>query len=213
MPKGPIPVGYSKVAAVGTFEEATWANIWYVDTSTSDPAYPFDAMLAAQLAIKAFYDAFGGAQLSNTWTVERFKVAYRSDESSTYTTTIADAVGGGVSGGYQDAQVGYLFNWVTGDSRRGGKPRQYVCGVPDTMISGSTGLTSSCKTALQTAINAFLAFFPVAGGAHGNADGIVEMSFVNDKVDRAVGFPMPIIAGSINPTVATQRRRVDRQRT
>lgn len=208
--KAPIPIGYSKVEALGTFGPATWANVFYIDTTPSDPSAPNDAMAAARLAIHELMGTFQ-TYASTTWSVARERVTYRADADSTYSATIADGIGGLVSGGYQDAQVAFLLNWVTGDARKGGKPRQYFVGVPDTAVADSARIQGSVVSAFNADIATWLAGFPYDVGS-GVANELVEMSFVNAKAYRTDPFPTSVVAGTVNPVVATQRRRVDRLR-
>jgi hypothetical protein len=212
VPKGPIPVGFSKVEAVGALGPATWANVFYVDTTPSDPSHPADAMAAAAHAIHQLYaDLNTASAFPSVWSVARQRVTYRADPTSTYSATIADGMAGTSSAALQDAQVSFLLNWVSGDARKGGKPRQYLCGVPTSAMQDSARLTSSWISSWNGALATWFAAFPYIV-ATGHAQGIVEMSFVLDKVDRAEGFPIGIVAGTVNPVVATQRRRVDRLR-
>lgn len=211
MPKHPIPPGYAKAEVLGRYEEATWANVLYFDVSPSDPTHPFDAMAAVGLAVFDLYESVFSPACIAAWSVDTTKVIYRADPTSTYSTTIADAIGGTASGSGAPAQVAYLLNWVSGDARRGGKPRQYVPGVPDASLGGTTDLTAGAVAAMNSSIAEWLTDFPFVSGT-GTCHGLVEMSFVNAKTDLDPPVARPIIAGSINPILGTQRRRVDRQR-
>ena len=211
MPKQPIPPHYAKAQVFGRYEEATWANVLYFDASPSDPTHPFDAMAAVQAAVFDFYESVFSPLCSAAWSVDTTKIFYRADPTSSYSTTVADAIGGTGSGSGAPAQVAYLINWVSGDSRRGGKPRQYVPGVLDSALGGTTDLTSAACSAINTAIAEWLTDFPVSSGT-GVCNGLVEMSFVSNKVDLSPPIARPIIAGTCNPILGTQRRRVDRQR-
>lgn len=211
VPKAPIPVGYAKVEALGTFGPATWANVFYVDMTPSDPGEAFVAMDLAKGAIKNLMTAFLDS-LSTNWQVTRYRVTYRGTSSDTYTTTIADAATGTAGAGYQDAQVAYLINWASGDPRKGGKPRQYIVGVPDSAVADSARIDPTQVTEISADINEWLATFPLTSGS-AHCVGLVEMSFRNGNAWRTDAAPRPIVAGSLNPVVATQRRRVDRLRS
>jgi hypothetical protein len=72
-------------------------------------------------------------------------------------------------------------------------------------------LKSSYLSTINAGIVTWLSGFPyTVGTAH--VDGLVEMSFTTAKAPEIPGFPRPVVGGSINPVVATQRRRVDRLR-
>lgn len=212
MPKAPIPVGYTKVVGEGIFGPSTWANVFYLDTVASDPAHPTDAMLAAQAAIHAFYEIWHSAYGSGNWAVQTCKCFYRADPTSMYNVTVADAIAGTGSGDYEAAQVSYLVNWGSGDPRRGGKPRQYISGVPIAEMQDSARISSGALAALNAAIATWLGSFPFTHGATGQCHGLVEMSFVSGKVDLNPPIARPILSGTVNPVVGTQRRRADRLR-
>lgn len=212
MGKGPIPVGYSKVVAEGRYGPASWANVFYLDTVPSDPGFPGDAALAAAAAIKELYTLLKAHIFSEHFIVTRERVFYRSDDTSVYNFTIADGTAGIDASGDQDAQVCFLVNWITGDPRRGGKPRQYFCGVTDDMMQDSAILNPALLPVVNGILATWLGGFPYSGGATGVAQGLVEMEFRNNKAWLPEGFPRPVLGGTLSPVVATQRRRVDRLR-
>jgi len=212
MPKAPIPVGYSKVVVQGTYGGTSWANVLYFDTETSDPGFPNDAMAAAKLAARTLYADLAPHNMSDQWTTTTFKVTYRADSSSTYTVTLADAIAGADADTGEDAQVCYLINWVSGDARRGGKPRTYIPGVENSAMLDRARLNTTFQGNYNTAIDSWLAAFPFTVSS-GHATALVEMSFVNAKADRVTPVAIPIVSGHVNPVVATQRRRVDRERS
>lgn len=212
MAKAQIPIGYTKAEVLGTYGPTTWANVLYLDTSPSDPGDPVDVALAVSRALHALYNPYDASEWSVNWQVTTYKVLYRDAEDSSYRFTLADAIGGTDSGGDQDAQVAYLLNWASGDSRKGGKPRQYIPGVPTSSMLDSARLTSRVVDDLNTQMSNFLAGFPYNGDTTGVCQSLVEMSFVDGKADRVAPLAMPIVSGTINPVVATQRRRIDRLR-
>lgn len=211
MAKAMIPPGYVKAEAIGTYGPASWANVMYFDASPSDPTHPEDVATAMANALHAFYAGLPLSRIETAWLVQTYKVFYRADPSSAYSFTLADAIGGANVGEGQDAQVAYLINWVSGDARKGGKPRQYIPGIANSERADTARLTAACIAAFDTALTAWLAAFPFV---HGTAtiEGMVEMSFVNAKADLHPPIARPIRAGRLNPIVASQRRRVDRLR-
>jgi len=209
MAKGPIPVGSVKAEAIGSYGPATWANVFYLDV-TAGASTPGEVIAAVVTYMKTFYSTVisAGALLS-TWQIVHWKVSYRDAEDSLVRLTIADAFAGTATGTGQDAQVSYLFNWGTGDPRKGGKPRQYVCGVPQAHLADSARLDST----ILSDINGRIITFLEAGPTQTIPMQLVEMSFRNGNADRVEGVTFPIIGGSLNQVVATQRRRVDRLRS
>lgn len=211
MAKQEIPPGYVKAEAIGTYGPASWANVMYFDATPSDPTHPEDVATAVANTLHAFYSGLPLSRIQTAWLVNTYKVFYRADPTSAYSFTLADAIGGANVGEGQDAQVSYLINWTSGDARKGGKPRQYICGVSNSERADTARLTNACTAAFNTAITTWLASFPhVSGTAH--VIDLVEMSFVSNKVDLAPPVARTVRAGHLNPIVASQRRRVDRLR-
>lgn len=208
MAKPLIPVGTAKVAVSGQYGPATWANVFYVvvDAGASTPG-----AVAAQI-VSWFHDfyavVFGATSFSSDFQVQFQTITYRDAEDSIVRLRIADAFAG--TGGTDDegAQVAYLVNWATGDIRRGGKPRQYVCGVKEPATADSARLTSS----FQSAVNGRLITWLEEGPTLAIPLQLVEMSFRNANADRVAAVHFPIIGGTVNPVLGTQRRRVDRLR-
>jgi hypothetical protein len=140
------------------------------------------------------------------------RITFRVDSGSTYRVTVADAHAGNVSSTEEAAQVAYLIDWQTGDPRKGGKPRQYITGVPTNQLADPANVSSGTISTVNTALTTWLG--GLAARSHGTASGLelVEMSFRDGKAWRAEGHPFTVISGFLNPVLATQRRRVDRLR-
>lgn len=162
---------------------------------------------------KSFYvDAINPVRLPSSWSLDYTTVTYRDAEDSTVRVRVADAVAGDDEGTDQDAQVAYLINWATSDPRRGGKPRQYVCGVIDEVMADSAFISTAVQTSMSSDINTWLESALAGFGPNDTPMQLVEMSFTNGKAFRDAAVTFPIIGGTLNPVVATQRRRVDRRR-
>jgi len=203
-----IPVGTAKIVAEGSYGPTTWANVFYVtiDAGTHTPG---DVIANCVTFIHGFYaTAFSAASFPSGWALSTIVVTYRDAEDSIVRVRVADAIAGSAGAGGQDAQVAYLVNWSTGDIRRGGKPRQYVTGVPDGVVADSARLNAGTVTAVTGRLITFL----TSGLTLSTPMQLVEMSFRNGNADRVAAVTFPIIGASLNPVVATQRRRVGRLR-
>jgi hypothetical protein len=203
-----IPIGTAKVECLGTYGPATWANVFYVviDAGASTPG-----AVIAQI-VSWFHDFYAVAidelAFTDGWIKTHTVVTYRDAEDSIVRLRVADAIAGTGGTDLETAQVAYLINWATGDIRRGGKPRQYLCGVNQTHLLDSARLT----TTIQAAVNARLITWLEDGPDLPIPLQLVEMSFRNAKADRADAVTFPIIGGTLNNVVATQKRRVGRLR-
>jgi len=214
MPKAEIPVSSAKIDAIGTYGPATWANVFYAVITTFDPDHLQDvAALCADAIANLFGASHIATKLADDWQLETTRVRFRDSTDSVYRATIASAVGGTGGATGEPAQVSYLIDWQTGDPRKGGKPRTYLVGVPDSAMTDSVRVDGG----IRADMNAMLVDWIEANltRTHGTASGIVfgEMSFVNAKADRTTPLFYPFIAGTVSPEVATQRRRVNRLRT
>lgn len=211
--KPPQPVGVAKAVVEGTYGPTTWANVMYFAVGTWDPAHLDDATTLVQLAVHDFYNTvFAPGNFSSHWTTRTVKVAFRDAADSLYRVTIADAVAGTSGAGDQDAQVAYLVNWVTNDPRKGGKPRQYIPGIPDDHVADVAHVSSGVVSGVSANIATWLA--GLNARSHGTATGLsmVEVSFRDGGTWRDAAHSWPIRGGTLNTVVATQRRRVDRLR-
>jgi len=206
--KPQIPVGSAKAAAHGFLGPASWVNVFYFDIDAGSST-PGDVIAAVADAVHDFYhDAVGLGGQANEWRTTFTTVTYRDATDSVVRLRVADAQTGTSSADSQDAQVAYLFNWATGDPRRGGKPRTYICGVVDNAMADSAFITSATLAGFNTSILAWLTDLPTRAIPLQ----LVEMSFRDNNTWRDAAVSYPIIGGTVNPVVATQRRRVDRLR-
>lgn len=208
MAKPLIPVGTARAAVNGVYGPTTWANVYYVEVGET-ASTPGEVI--AQI-VSWFHDlysvAFHLTDFAPGWATTWTTVTYRDADDSIVRVRVADAQSGDASSDENPAQAAYLVNWSTGDIRRGGKPRQYICGVADENLADSAKLTS---TALGL-INPRLITWLESGPSLPIPLQLIEMSFVNGGVDRAAAATFPIIGASLNPVLGTQRRRVDRVR-
>jgi hypothetical protein len=212
VPKAEIPVKYAQAVVKGSYGPTTWVNVLYF----SIPGLvDVDVLLAADDVGSAaidLYNKLGYAHFSSGWKVSSAKVLIRDSGGSAFrSVTIADAPGTDSSGD-QDAQVAYLINWYAGDVRRGGKPRQYICGVPMDACADSATLTSTFLGAMNSGLSDWFTELGDGSLPHSNVLELVEMSFIDAKAYRTTPVAYPITSGQVNPVVATQRRRIDRLR-
>lgn len=214
MPDEPnVPPGYAQATVAGLYGPASWENVLWFGILT--PGGGTDLQTADDVGAAAanLYSGFDMGDFSEDWGVSTVKVLYRPlTGDMVKSVTVASAAGTNSSGG-QGAQVAYLLNWVTSDYRRGGKPRTYVCGVPDDRLADSANLDSSVQSNFNDAIASWISDIALGTGLpNGSLLELVEMSFVDGGVERDTPLGFPVSGGILNPILATQRRRVDRLR-
>jgi hypothetical protein len=213
MPRAEIPEGYAKVTSQGANGPTTWANVMYFQVVEPAATEIETAQDLAQAMLKFYLDVVEEANLLNGWTLSTQKVLYRNTaDSVTRYVTAADAIGSGGTA-EQAGQVAYLFNWHTGDPRRGGKARQYIAGVPDAAMQDTANLNAGLVSAMSSRIPTWFDNISSSVLANGSKLLLVQMSFVNAKADRVTPVAYSVGSGTVNPVVGTQRRRVDRLRS
>lgn len=208
VPKPLQPVGSVRVAVNGIDGPSTWANVYYLDV-TPGGATPGEVIAEAVTYIHDLYSvAFTDDNFDGDWAIQWQTVTYRDAEDSLVRVRVADAFAGAGAVDPSGAQVSYLINWSTGDIRRGGKPRQYIAGVTDGALADSARLDPAFVTGITERLITWLE----SGPGLTIPMQLVEMSFRNGNAWRTDAVSFPIIGASLNPVVATQRRRVDRLR-
>jgi hypothetical protein len=212
--KPPIPVGTARVAVEGEYGPTKWANVYYMAVGTWDPAHLDDVITLLGSAIHDLYDsAIHLGNFDNGWHLSRTKIGFRDASDSMYKSTYVVDASGTWTGGGEDAQVCYLINWTTNDPRRGGKPRQYISGVIDASQRDVANLDGSFVSGVSGRIQTWLDGLHARSSGTASGVSLLEMSFVNGNAYRSTAHTWPIRAGSFNPVIATQRRRVDRLRS
>jgi hypothetical protein len=210
--KPPIPVGFARVAAEGIYDGTTWANVYYFQVVTYDNDHLQDVAQLLHDSLHALYNTVLSSHLMEGWHLHRERISFRDSEDSVYRFNIADAVNGGHSGVEQDAQVAYLINWQSGDPRKGGKPRQYICGVPSASMIDAAHIDSSLVASVSAALASWIDDNTTRTSGTASGLVLVEMSFRNANTFRDAAAAFAIAGGTLDGTVATQRRRVDRVR-
>lgn len=213
MSAAPIPVGYAKAVAKGTYGPTTWVNIMYFLVTPADGETLFETAQDVGWAMGELYNKLGYANFALGWIHHTVKVLYRdATDDFVKSVSVVDEAGTDSSGD-QDAQVCYLVNWSTGDVRRGGKPRTYITGVPLSACADSATLDSDHLGSMNSGLVDWFTELAAGGAPSGAQLMPVEMSFIDGGVDRTAPQPYLISSGAVSNVVATQRRRVDRLRT
>jgi hypothetical protein len=210
--KQQIPVGSAKAVPSGFYGPSTWANVMYFDIGDLDGHTPGEVIATVVQAVHEFYVACHLDDISDQWSHSFTTVTYRDAEDSIVRVRVADAQLGTDDNADQDAQVAYLINWSTGDPRRGGKPRQYIAGVPTNKMADVARVGGAVVTAVTASLITWLESLPTPAGARVVPLQMVEMSFRDSLAWRDTPVSFPIIGAALNPVVASQRRRVNRLR-
>lgn len=212
MPKAQIPVTTARAAQHGTYGGCSWENVFYYQVGDVTGHTPGDVVESVAAATALLYSDIGAANFKDSWATTWCTVTYRDAVDSIVRVRVADAFAGSNNAFAEAADVSYLINWSSSDPRKGGKPRQYLCGVPGNALADAAALTSGVQTAFNTALTNWLTAIITPGTGRPIALQLVEMSFRDSKAWLDPPVTYPILGGTVNPVVANQRRRVDRRR-
>jgi len=207
----PLPAANKvvKVEITGLRNGIDWANIFHF-------AYAGTAPTFAQMA--TFADAEVHEYGSQFFTLMDTETSVEgcvctdltSDTSAQGTATFHDA--GTRSGGSIGAQVALLVNDHIQRRYRGGKPRHYMPFGVTTDLTNDNTWTGTFQTTCETQYSAFIANTLTNVWSGGGPLTYVNLSYYANKALRAVPVTDAILSNSINPMVATIRRRDGRKR-
>jgi len=210
--KAQIPVGTVRAAQHGTYGAASWVNVYYFGVLSLSPTIPHVINDVAEAVKDLYASGLGDTAFVADFGLTYCTVGYRSADDTLTRHRVPNAWDGVQLDLGQDAQVAYLLNWATNDPRRGGKARQYICGVAQESIDDSVSLKSTFVSGRNGTIATWLENLPTGPYTNGVQLELVEMSFRDGKAWRDTPLAYTIFDGTLNPVVASQRRRVDRQR-
>ena len=127
-------------------------------------------------------------------------------------STATGTTAGGVAGTSSPANVAVTWSWKISTRYRGGHPRTYIGGIPQSAISTANTMTSTTKTnhataaaAIRTAVNAQTA------GGNPVVFGVVHYRRGGVLLD--IPIFSPITGVSVDDRFDSQRRRLGRDRT
>jgi hypothetical protein len=202
-----------RVAMEFTSGVTAGATVFYLTWQGNDPVASYgDAQDFVQDIADAWTTFIHTARFHNSLTYHTCKTELLDALSALWRVSLPMTAQGTDNGDECMGQVAYLVNFVTPDPRRGGKSRWYLPGMPRAAIADIANVKDAYRTALDadlvTLINALKGLTP----AFGSNVQLVEMSFYNNGAPRLPAHAYEIFTGTVNPVVATQRRRVDRLR-
>jgi hypothetical protein len=115
---------------------------------------------------------------------------------------------GAATGGVAPANCCAMVNWQLPSTWRGGKPRTYIWGVPQSACDvDGRSLSGAYLTALESEVVAFTA----AANAVTLAGDPVQLSMlkkVTAGVELHPGYLLELASPTVHPTICSQRRRL-----
>lgn len=124
-----------------------------------------------------------------------------------YTGASTTSASGGTAGDSLPAQVCAVVNWLEIETYRGGHPRTYIWGVPESaFLLANSSLSGAYRTALSSEANDFLTQFnalTLAGGPQ-----LSVLHRVAAGVPLTPGYLNALHSPTVRSKVGSQRRRI-----
>ena len=191
----------------GDNDGAPWANVlWFHSDGSSEVTHD---------DLQAMCTFVGNAWASNivthTHILNRMTGCHTSFYSADLDLLEADAtfsIAGTIAGDAVPAQVCVGISWQVTAGYKGGHPRQYVAGFPQTKMLGVREITGDYASTLAAGANTFLTSVNAFSSGGISELHLVCMSFVRNKLWRTPPVPITIHSAHVDPRVDTQRRRL-----
>lgn len=206
MPALPVVPGVIKLEWLWTQGGIPAANVSHVKYTGGPPA-------AADLA------GFGAAMIPLLWpsglysgySTSTILVGMKLTDLASDTGAVAESSSGQAgtfSGDELPAQAAVLVNFAIGRRYRGGHPRMYFPPPTQSLLAGPSEWAGTLITELGSRFTALFAYY--SGGTEGTTvlAGPVNVSYKTAGAPRVSPVVDPITGFTVNPIMATQRRRI-----
>lgn len=205
----PLPDVPQVVAAVLKWDVGADLNaiskLHFHYTGSAPTASGFAGMATA---IATAWNATGGMHSNVGSTTGLQAIEFTDLTSSTSAQGTASlGVGGTNAGALVGAGTAAVVSYHINRRYRGGKPRSYIPGQVGGFLATPQTWTSTYVTALLASWQAFIAAIQAAAPSGTTFDNQVNVSYFNDKARRTTPVVDVIHSMSVNPRVASQRRR------
>lgn len=199
------PAGIVRVAVSGHHDTSQWTNVFWCQVTNYDLADGADVSdMAHQI-----YDAFLARLLdwtSNSNHLNTVQCVLYQTSGEIMGSWSADDVGG-ASGSYQVGAVSIILSWGTTAFWRGGKPRTYLSGIPDSAIATATTFSSGYVAAVQTAAALFLSDVDAITTTNIDTVTLGFLSRLSGGAPRTPGVFFPYMTVFVRTNPGSIRRR------
>ena len=201
------PDNTARVAVSGTIENVPWANVFYVNLTTTST--PSQADLDGwNTAFGAAYKARFAAHLPNDTSFGQVRTVMFTP-GNTELISLSAMTGAGTAGtNAANTSSAAVISWAANVYWRGGKPRTYLPGVPTGGITLAHLLTATYITNYTTDATNFRADVNAltSGAITGTALGFVSFRTANEERIPPVFYATN--SAKVHPRLGTQRRRL-----
>jgi hypothetical protein len=200
----PPPAGIAHARIKGTYGDTTWATGFWLLVG-GDLVFSDVTDLATDMF--GIFETTLLTQLDNDCVETECDVEYW-DGTGTMLSSVFGSHAGGVSGGGFGASTAAVLSWAIAPTYRGGKPRNYLPGIPIGAASSQRLFTDVFVSSLQAAAGDFLD--AVNGITSTNIDSVSlgVVHFFSGGVALAPPTFDPYLGVGVQKRYCSQRRRL-----
>jgi hypothetical protein len=204
MPPLPPVAQVVKCVALGTYYGAHWANVFHVRYTGTTPTVADLNTFSTD-----FGNAYDGHLLEHISDGVTLTDVECTDLSSSVSAQGAASMShpGDIAGDSLSASVAVCLSWKIARRYRGGHPRTYLCGIPDSVTANVQALSAGAVTNYQNDAAGFMA----AVNAISLGGALVTLgcvSYVGGGVPRTVPLFEDFRGSTVNARLDSQRRRL-----
>jgi hypothetical protein len=198
------PAGVAHARIKGTYGDTAWATgFWLLVGGT--PLFADITALATDMF--GIFETTLLTQLDNDVVETECDVEYWTGTGNMI-SEVFGAHNGGVVGGGFGASTAAVISWAITDSYRGGKPRNYLPGVPIGAAGTQRLFTDAFVSSLRTQAAAFLADVNAITTTHISSVALGVVHFFRGGVALSPPTFDPYIGASVQKRYCSQRRRL-----
>jgi hypothetical protein len=208
-PRPPIPPLFTKVTVKGTSVDTEWANIFYLSTPDAADASVAQAIALAGQIFDIWADHIMPILSDDCHLTEVALVVVPAADMEIVASFTGD-VAGGVSSAPLPASCAAVISWKISAYYRGGHPRSYIAGLPESAMVPATStreLTTAFTTALLAAAGVVLTQINDLVLNTANAE-MGTLSYVAKGVYRAIPIFRQYLDMLVDQRLDSQRRRL-----
>jgi hypothetical protein len=208
------PDNSMRTAISGQFEGAAWTNVWWTQHTVSGTPAQADVDFVSAAIAAAMNNRFKNHQMVNTAYQKATSTFFLPGGLVINSVTPLATAGTDVSGANLPANCAVGVSWISNVYWRGGKPRNYFCGISSNdmnLPADSQHLTAAAVAAWDG--NAGLYLTDVNAITHGAITGTALgfVSFRSGNADRPAPLFFPFLGHRVHNRLDTQRRRLGRE--
>jgi len=207
MPALPDVPHVCKIIISGTYHDARWNNIWYVNYTGGAPSSAdintYLTYLRTNVGGKYVLEMSADNEITGWEGIDLTSATANRD-------AITDSEFGVRAGDFMPAGVAMVCSLEVNRRYRGGHPRKYLpWGTAGTMASGSTidwdsGFVADCETKMTD----IMGYFQSGTGGSTAWDQVVNVSYRTGHAVRGSAVVDPVTSTIIRPRICSQRRRL-----